>query len=86
MDEQIWETIGEIIVICKRQWALCLLSFFIARGGATTATAYIRPYKQVAGLIAIQTMEERFAYGHPQKLGVVSSHLCDPATAAEFRP
>ena len=28
-------------------------------------------------------MEERFAYGlNPQKLGAVSSHLCDPATAA----
>ncbi len=28
-------------------------------------------------------MEERFAYGlNPQKLGAVSSHLCDPTTAA----
>ena len=28
-------------------------------------------------------MEDRFAYGlNPQKLGAVSSHLCDPATAA----
>ncbi|RKJ71317.1 hypothetical protein D7X33_22500 [Butyricicoccus sp. 1XD8-22] len=28
-------------------------------------------------------MEERFAYGlNPKKLGAVSSHLCDPATAA----
>lgn len=53
------------------------------RGGATTATTYIRPYKQAAGLSAVQTMEERFAYGlNPQKLGAVSSHLCDPATAA----
>ena len=83
MDEPIWETIGEIIVICRRQRALCLLSFFMARGGATTATTYIRPYKQAAGLSAVQTMEERFAYGlNPQKLGAVSSHLCDPATAA----
>ena len=53
------------------------------RGGAITATTYIRPYKQAAGLSAVQTMEERFAYGlDPQKLGAVSSHLCDPATAA----
>lgn len=53
------------------------------RGGATTATTYIRPYKQAAGLSAVQTIEERFAYGlNPQKLGAVSSHLCDPATAA----
>ena len=52
----------------------------MARGGATTATTYIRPYKQAAGLSAVQTMEERFAYGlNPQKLGAVSSHLCDPA-------
>ena len=29
------------------------------RGGATTATTYIRPYKQAAGLSAVQTMEER---------------------------
>ena len=47
------------------------------------ATTYIRPYKQAARLSAAQTMEERFAYGlNPQKLGAVSSHLCDPATAA----
>ena len=43
------------------------------RGGATTATTYIRPYKQAAGLSAVQTMEERFSYGlNPQKLGAVS--------------
>ena len=58
----------------------------MARDGATTATIYIRPYKQAAGLSAVQTLEERFAYGHPQKLATVFSHLCDPATAAEFRP
>ncbi len=59
------------------------LSFFMAKGGATTATTCIRPYKQAAGLSTIQTMEERFAYGlNPKKLGAVSSHLCDPATAA----
>lgn len=35
---------------------------------------------------AVQTMEERFAYGlNPKKLGAVSSYLCEPATAhAEF--
>ena len=55
----------------------------MARGGATTDTTCIRPYKQVAGLSAVQTMEERFSYGlNPQKLGAVSSHLCGPATAA----
>ena len=48
---------------------------------------YIRPYKVAAGKTAIQTMEERFAYGlNPQKLGAVSSHLCDPATAAAEFP
>ncbi len=47
----------------KRQRALYQLSFFMARGGATTATTYIRPYKQAVGLSAVQTMEERFAYG-----------------------
>ena len=31
-----------------------------ARGGATTATPYIRPYKQSTGPSAVQTMEERF--------------------------
>ncbi len=51
-----------------------------------TATTYIRPYKKAADKSAIQTMEERFAYGlNPEKLGAVSSYLCDPATAhAEF--
>ncbi len=51
-----------------------------------TATTYIKPYKKAADKSAIQTMEERFAYGlNPEKLGAVSSYLCDPATAhAEF--
>ena len=57
-----------------------------SKGGADTATTYIRPYKVAAGSNAIQTMEDRFAYGlNPEKLGAVSSYLCDPKTApAEF--
>ena len=55
-------------------------------GGYSTATTYIRPYKVAAGKTAIQTMEERFAYGlNPKKLGAVSAYLCDPTSApAEF--
>ena len=55
-------------------------------GGISTATTYIRPYKTAAGKSAIQTMEDRFTYGlNPEKLGAVSSYLCDPNTApAEF--
>lgn len=51
-----------------------------------TATTYIRPYKKAPDKSAVQTMEERFAYGlNPEKLGAVSAYLCDPATAhAEF--
>ena len=50
-----------------------------SKGGADTATTYIRPYKVAAGSNAIQTMEDRFAYGlNPEKLGAVSSYLCDP--------
>lgn len=51
-----------------------------------TATTYIKPYKKAAGMSAVQTMEERFAYGlNSKKLGAVSAYLCDPATApAEF--
>ena len=51
-----------------------------------TATTYIRPYKTAKDKSAVQTMEERFAYGlNPEKLGALSSYLCDPATApAEF--
>ena len=46
----------------------------------------IGTYKVAAGKTAIQTMEERFAYGlNPKKLGAVSAYLCDPASApAEF--
>lgn len=33
------------------------------------AATYIRPYKQTAGLGAVQTVEERFAYGHAPKTG-----------------
>lgn len=56
------------------------------KGGLSTATTYIKPYKKASGKSAVQTMEERFAYGlNPEKLGAVSSYLCDPATAhAEF--
>ena len=55
-------------------------------GGISTATTYIRPYKTAAGKSAIQTMEDRFTYGlNPEKLGAVSSYLCEPNTApAEF--
>ena len=51
-----------------------------------TATTYIRPYKKAPDKSVAITMEERFAYGlNPEKLGAVSSYLCDPATAhAEF--
>ena len=50
------------------------------------ATTYIRPYKVAAGKTAVQTMEDRFAYGlNPKKLGDVSAYRCDPASApAEF--
>lgn len=33
------------------------------KGGAAIATTYIRPYKVAAGKTAVQTMEDRFAYG-----------------------
>ncbi len=59
--------------------------FLVMEGGILIAATYIRPYKQAAELSAVQTIEDRFSYGlNPQKLGDVSSHLCDPATAAEF--
>ena len=50
------------------------------------ATTYIRPYKVAAGKTAVQTMEDRFAYGlNPKKIGAVSAYLCDPSSApAEF--
>lgn len=51
-----------------------------------TATTYIKPHKQAAKRTALQSMKDRFDYGlNPEKLGAVSSYLCDPATAhAEF--
>ena len=62
-------------------------AFFSAgKGGAAIATTYIRPYKVAAGKTAVQTMEDRFAYGlNPKKIGAVSAYLCDPSSApAEF--
>ena len=56
------------------------------RGGATHGHN-LHPALQGSGWkTAIQTMEERFAYGlNPKKLGAVSAYLCDPASApAEF--
>ena len=50
------------------------------------ATTYIKPHKQAAKQTAIQSLKDRFDYGlNPEKLGAVSSYLCDPETAhAEF--
>ena len=50
------------------------------------ATTYIKPHKQAAKRTAIQSLKDRFDYGlNPEKLGAVSSYLCDPETAhAEF--
>ncbi len=55
-------------------------------GGKLTATTYIKPHKWAAKRTALQSMKDRFDYGlNPEKLGAVSSYLCDPATAhAEF--
>lgn len=60
--------------------------FSAGKGGAAIATTYIRPYKVAAGKTAVQTMEDRFAYGlNPKKIGAVSAYLCDPSSApAEF--
>ena len=47
------------------------------------ATTYIEPYKTAKGLTAVQTMQERFAYGlAPKKCAAVSAYLCDPKTEA----
>ena len=56
------------------------------KGGTPTATTYIKPHKQAAKRTAIQSLKDRFDYGlNPEKLGEVSSYLCDPETAhAEF--
>ena len=50
------------------------------------ATTYIKPHKQAARRTVIQSLKDRFDYGlNPEKLGAVSSYLCDPETAhAEF--
>ena len=55
-------------------------------GGDFIATTYIKPHKQAAKRTAIQSLKDRFDYGlNPEKLGAVSSYLCDPETAhAEF--
>ena len=54
----------------------------IRRGGAATATTYIRPHKQAPRRTALQSLKDRFDYGLDQKkLGAVSAYLCDPTTA-----
>ena len=67
-------------------WSRPPPAFSAGKGGAAIATTYIRPYKVAAGKTAVQTMEDRLAYGlNPKKLGAVSAYLCDPASApAEF--
>jgi len=58
------------------------LGELIRKGGAPTATTYIKPHKQAAKRTAIQSLKDRFDYGlNPEKLGAVSSYLCDPETA-----
>ena len=51
-----------------------------------TATTYLKSHKQADKRTALQSLKDRFDYGlNPEKLGAVSSYLCDPATAhAEF--
>ncbi len=51
-----------------------------------TATTFLKPHRQTAGRTALQSIKDRLDYGlNPEKLGAVSAHLCDPATAhAEF--
>lgn len=40
------------------------------KGGAPTATTYIKPHKQAAKRTAIQSLKDRFDYGlNPEKLG-----------------
>ena len=50
------------------------------------ATTYLKSHKRAEKRTALQSLKDRFDYGlNPEKLGAVSSHLCDPATAhAEF--
>ena len=46
------------------------------------ATTFIKPYKTTKGMTAVQTMQDRFAYGlNPKKCAAVSAYLCDPKTA-----
>ena len=51
-----------------------------------TATTYLKSHKRADKRTAQQSLKDRFDYGlNPEKLGAVSSYLCDPATAhAEF--
>ena len=50
------------------------------------ATTYLKSHKRAEKRTALQSLKDRFDYGlNPEKLGTVSSYLCDPATAhAEF--
>ena len=50
------------------------------------ATTYLKSHKRAEKRTALQSLKDRFDYGlNPEKLGAVSSYLCDPATAhAEF--
>ena len=51
-----------------------------------TATTYLKSHKRADKRTTLQSLKDRFDYGlNPEKLGAVSSYLCDPATAhAEF--
>ena len=51
-----------------------------------TATTSLKSPKRADKRTALQSLKDRFDYGlNPEKLGAVSSYLCDPATAhAEF--
>ena len=51
-----------------------------------TATTYLKSHRRADKRTALQSLKDRFDYGlNPEKLGAVSSYLCDPATAhAEF--
>ena len=52
------------------------------KGGLPTATTYLKSHKRADKRTALQSLKARFDYGlNPEKLGAVSSYLCDPATA-----
>ena len=52
------------------------------KGGAPTATTYIKPHKQAAKRTAIQSLKDRFDYGlNPEKLG-----RCPPTSATRKPP